>query len=254
VLPHTGPRRLSVLTADSGFHDHALRPLAHSLGIVDNIHDISHAEGRESTDRERERAAEQVFRLRSKPGWYADGFRELHCIHGHDVHRFRRLSLHGDRAVVRTEARCDHCNSTVTVTAGAWKKVRDTSRRAGDKRGQSMFAPVEPGDPDSVREWDFGNPLTYNDPLAGKYGQMRFGHGEGLHGSAAKRFKLLKTTGYYRTAASCRSTPNTRSSSSAGCAPDWRRRSAAASRNTSSPHIGSSTRASGSSPTAHAAR
>jgi hypothetical protein len=46
-----------------------------------------------------------------------------------------------------------------------------------------------------------GNPISFNDPLAAKYGSMRFGHGEGFNDTAVKRFKLLKTKGYYRTKA-----------------------------------------------------
>lgn len=58
VLPHVGPRRLAVLSADKNFHDQGtLRPLLHSIGIVPNVHHISHAEGRESTEREQDEAA-----------------------------------------------------------------------------------------------------------------------------------------------------------------------------------------------------
>lgn len=200
VLPHVGPRRLAVLTADQNFHDQGgLRPLLHSLGIVPNIHHISHAEGRESTEREQEEAARLQFDLEGKAGWYVDGFREPHHRCGeieHPVHTYRRVKQVGGRAVVRVEAECKHCDKGVTITAGQWRKARDTSRDRNDERGQQKFVPVHPTDPDEVREWDLGNPLSYHDELAGRYGDMRFGHGEGFNGAVVKRFKLFKTKGY----------------------------------------------------------
>jgi hypothetical protein len=201
VLPHTGPRRLSVLTADTNFHDQTrLRPLLHGLGLVPNIHHISHAEDRLTTEAEKTVASRLQFDLHGKPGWYVDGFREPHHRCGdveHPVHVYRRVEQLGERAVVRIEAECKHCDTSVTITAGQWKKVRDTSRDKNDERGQQKFMPVHPTDPDDVREWDLGNPLSYHDELAARYGDMRFGHGEGFNGAAVKRFKLFKTKGYY---------------------------------------------------------
>jgi hypothetical protein len=194
VLPHVGPRRLAVLSADKNFHEQGtLRPLLHSIGIVPNVHHISHAEGRESTEREQDEAARLEFDLDGKPGWYVDGFREPHHRCGHQVHTYRRIEQVGERAVVRIEAQCKHCDESVTITAGRWKKVRDTTRAPNDSRGKQKFVAVHPSDPDHVREWDLGNPLSYHDELAGRYGDMRFGHGEGFNGSAVKRFKLFKT-------------------------------------------------------------
>jgi hypothetical protein len=44
------------------------------------------------------------------------------------------------------------------------------------------------------------HPLAHvrDDEVARRYGDMRFGHGEGFNGSAVKRFKLFKTKGYLR--------------------------------------------------------
>lgn len=197
VQPHLGPRRLSVLTADKNFHDQAnLRPLLHEVGILPNIHHVSHAEGRTSTDREQDEAARLELDLDGKPGWYVDGFREPHHRCGevkHPVHVFRRVKLNGTRAVARIEAECKDCNQSITITAGEWRRVRDTNRPDGDPRGTSKYVKVHPTDPDSVRDWYLGNPLSYHDELAGRYGDMRFGHGEGFNGACVKRFKLFKT-------------------------------------------------------------
>ena len=53
------------------------------------------------------------------------------------------------------------------------------------------------GDEDRA-DWKMGNPLTFNDPLATKYGRQRFGHNEGFHGAlAAGGFKLLDKPKWY---------------------------------------------------------
>lgn len=199
VLPHAGDRQLGVLSADSGFQKTELRALARGMGIIENIHEVSHAAGRETTDVERERADRRQLDIKGYPNWYANGHRELKCRCG-KAHVFRRVELQGERAVARVEGRCDTCGS-VTITSGKWKTVRDTKRRNSHPHGQLKLVRVEPGDPESVIDWQFGNPLTYYDPIANKYGSMRFGHGEGFNGACVKRFKLLKTKGYYRTKA-----------------------------------------------------
>lgn len=199
VLPYAGPRRLGVFAADSGFNSRELRTNVRDVGYLDCIHEVSHALGRESTDREYTRAEKRVFEIEGHPNWYADGFRELHCKCGKGkAERFRRMELRGERAVGRVEGRCNNCGS-ITVTSGKWKTVRDTTRETGDERGSNRLARVQPADPPKVIDWAFGSPLSFHDKLAEKYGSLRFGHGEGFNGSAVKRFKLLKTKGYYRT-------------------------------------------------------
>lgn len=193
VLPYTGPRFAGVFTADSGFHDQVLRPLVQSIGYVPNIHSVSHAEHRPSTESEKAEAARLEFDLAGRPGWYVDGFRELHHRCGNPVHTYRKIEQVGERVVLRTDGECKDCKKTITITAGTWRKVKDKTRAAKDPRGQSKFVPMHKTDPDSVREWDLGNPFSYHDELAAQYGDMRFGHGEGFNGSAVKRFKLFKT-------------------------------------------------------------
>jgi hypothetical protein len=193
VLPYTGPRLAGILTGDTNFHDQVLPPLLQSIGYVPNIHHISHAEHRPSTESEKEEAARLEFDLEGRPGWYVDGFRELHHRCGKSVHTYRKIEHVGERVVLRTEGECKHCDKTITITAGTWRKVKDTTRTAKDSRGQSKFVPMHNSDPDSVREWNLGNPFSYHDELAARFGEMRFGHGEGFNGACVKRFKLFKT-------------------------------------------------------------
>ena len=43
-----------------------------------------------------------------------------------------------------------------------------------------------------------GNPMTFHDPLAKEYGQRRFWHNEGFHGTLATRFGLIKDKRWFR--------------------------------------------------------
>jgi hypothetical protein len=206
VLSVTGRLPLGVLTADTNFHDrNKLRTLVHSVGLVPNIHHISHVEHRTTSKASRHSASALEFDLDGRDGWYVDGFREPHHRCGpvkHPVHTYRRILQGPDgRAITRLEAECKHCKVSTTITAGEWKRAVDPTRVPGDSRGKYKYMKVHPRDPDSVRDWDIGNPLTFNDELAARFGTMRFGHGEGLNGTAVKRFKLFKTKGYLRTAA-----------------------------------------------------
>ncbi len=193
VIPYMGPRRGGVFTGDTNFHDQILPPLLQSLGYVPNIHHVSHAEHRLTTESQKAEAARLEFDLEGRPGWYVDGFRELHHRCGKPVHTYRKIEQVGERVVLRTEGECKHCEKSITITAGTWRKVKDTTRSAKDPRGQSKFVPMHLTDPESAREWDLGNPFSYHDELSARFGEMRFGHGEGFNGSCVKRFKLFKT-------------------------------------------------------------
>lgn len=200
ILPLIPGSELTVFCADSGFQNRALRALVRSYGMVENIHECSHTKGRASTDREVTSTSRRELEIEGYPKWYANGHRELKCRCG-DAHIFRRTELDKNgEAVIRVEGRCAKCGS-LTITSGLWKTVVDTRRPTGDPRGMRRLVRVQNGDPASVIDWQFGNPLTFNDPLAEAYGNMRFGHGEGFNGACVTRFKLLKTKGHYRTQA-----------------------------------------------------
>lgn len=185
-----------MLSADSAFVHKPFRQAARDAGIIENVQEVSHASQRASTTEEEARADRAVLDIKDYPNWYANGHRELQCRCG-QAHTFRRFELQAGRAVARVEARCKNCGD-ITITSGKWKTVRDTRRPKADPGGQQKLVRVQLGDGDDVIDWAFGNPLTFHDPLALEYGQERFGIGEGFHGVAVKRYKLLKTKGYYR--------------------------------------------------------
>lgn len=48
-------------------------------------------------------------------------------------------------------------------------------------------------------DWVFGNPLTFNDPVAGQYGRHRWATHEGMNGSQlTQRFGLLRSKRWFR--------------------------------------------------------
>ena len=62
----------------------------------------------------------------------------------------------------------------------------------------SRATTTEPSERGSEAEFDFGNPLTFNDPLANEYGRQRFNGQEGAFGSQfTQRWKLLKSKRWF---------------------------------------------------------
>lgn len=177
--------KLGVLTADAAYTKSELRAELRELGIVENCHPVSH--GRSDTNKNNARKNDQaVFQIHGYPDWQANGHRELHCLcgEGRTVRRINRDK--NGRAVVRVEGDCTNCGS-ITITSGKW--------RTADK--PKRFVRCLPGE-ENKADLLFGNPFTFNDPSATKFGHNRFGHGEGFHGHLVTRFGLLKGKSWYR--------------------------------------------------------
>jgi len=176
---------LAVLTGDAAYSKQALRAELRKQGIVEVCHPISHG----NRDRSRERARREtasVWEIQGYRNWRANGHRELHCVCGEGKTIQRISQDKNGRAVVRTEGQCKTCGS-ITITSGKWKTATNPRR----------FVRCLPGGEDQA-DWSFGNPLTFNDARARKFGTARFGHGEGFHGTLVTRFGLLKHKAWYR--------------------------------------------------------
>ena len=91
----------------------------------------------------------------------------------------------GGKAVARLKGECPNCGS-VLITSGLWRLSQN-----------EKFVRCLPSER-SEGEFDFGNPLTFNDPLATEYGRGRFDGQEGAFGSQfTQRFKLLKSKRWF---------------------------------------------------------
>ena len=171
-------RKLGVMTADSNFRGKHLRRALREIGMIDNIHTVSHK--RASRDRAEDFRADQ-HHIEGYPNWFTDGHRQLYCACGNG-YTFARAKLRSKgRAVARVEGSCTNCGS-ITVTSGKWKLAANPRR----------WKKVNLADPLDVAEADplMGNPLTFDDPLSNAFGNRRFWHCEGLFGTLWKRWRL----------------------------------------------------------------
>ncbi len=184
VAPHLGDG-LAVLTGDAAYTKGELRAALREAGIVESVHPVSHAD-REVSKKNAEKKNSEAIQIQGYPDWRANGHRELFCVCGQGKTIPRISRNKNGRAVVRVEGECKSCGS-ITVTSGKWRLTESPKR----------FVRCLPGEEDKA-DWLFGNPLTFNSPIAAKFGRNRFGHGEGFHGHLVTRFGLLKGKSWYR--------------------------------------------------------
>lgn len=189
VKPKLEGNGLSVLSADAGLHSPDLRRVVRGLGVVENISLASHGFGSTNLDSATKRDETRIP-IQGHKDWSANGHRELVCRCGHGSIS-RVFKENEGKAIVRAEGRCDKCGS-ITITSGAWYLAKNA------------YGPAKPGfrrceaDDRARADLVFGNPLTFNDPLAKIYGSGRFGHQEGYHGNLVTRFGILDHKGWYR--------------------------------------------------------
>jgi hypothetical protein len=183
VLALIPNRKLGVLTADTNFTGHDLRAAVRQLGMVENIHMVSHK--RQSEARAEEFRNEQIT-IDEYPNWFADGHRQIFCACG-EGHTFSRFSMaKTNRSVARVEGACANCGS-ITITSGEWKLVQNPKQ----------FTRVDVNKADEEPDYLLGNPLTFDDLLSKQFGNGRFGHNEGFFGTLWKRFSLGEKRWYH---------------------------------------------------------
>ncbi len=184
VLDTLGEPEVRVLTTDGAFHSQETRRALRDVGIVENTHLSSHAR-RPSSKRKATERKKKRYAIDGHPDWFATGHRELvcRCEQGKTT-RVAVLDSHG-RAVTRVKGECAKCKS-ILITSGLWRLS-----------GNEKFVRCMP-DERSKGEFDFGNPLTFNDTLAKEYGCQRFNGQEGAFGSQfTQRWKLLKSKRWF---------------------------------------------------------
>jgi hypothetical protein len=184
VLALIPERKLGLITMDGGFTSQHLREVIREIGFIENCHPVSHRKQSE------ERAAEfreKRIPIEGYPHWFADGHRQLHCGCG-EGHLFSRTEMNRKgKTICRVEGACKTCGS-ITITSGKWKLAKNPTH----------CARVDPSNPDEEPDFLFGNPFTFDDPLANQFGNRRFGHNEGLFGTLWKRWRFGEKR-WYRT-------------------------------------------------------
>ena len=170
LRPHNRHAHLpGVVIGDSGFTGSRFRLAARQAGFIENVHGVSHGRSPTTTQRAAQYSAAR-WHIDGHPGWYADGHREISCVCGQAT--FTRRAWVDDHGVAKTSVRgrCPQ-HGTLNVTSGLWNRVQNPD-------GFELCNPGEYEDADLA----FGNPLTYDDPMASIYGADRFARGEGLNG------------------------------------------------------------------------
>jgi hypothetical protein len=180
--------KVKVLTADGAFHQPELRGQLRKLGIVENIHLVSHAPKKKSRDRAA-KFNRQRYPIEGYPNWVANGHREISCACGKGVAKRINVGKDGE-ARVGVFGQCKNGCGSISIASGDWRFTED-----------SRFVRCNPEDLVDERDWAFGNPLTFNDLNAAEYGRKRFGRNEGMHGTLTTRFKLLYHKRWFRRAA-----------------------------------------------------
>lgn len=186
VRPHLDQDKVHLLMADGAFRSHALRRTARETGLVEQIHHVSHSK-RPRSWRNAEKHDAMRIGIHGYPNWFSNGHYELSCHCGQGKVS-KKLSVREGQAVVRSEGQCRTCGP-LSITSGGWRRAQNPDQfvRCRDhERGHA--------------DWAFGNPLTFNDPLARLYGRQRYAQGEGLHGHLTTRFQLLKGKRWFRRA------------------------------------------------------
>jgi hypothetical protein len=178
--------KLAVLTGDAAYTKGELRAALRGVGIVENVHQVSHGSS-ETNKANAEKNDKALIQIQGYPNWRANGHRELSCVCGQGKTIPRISRNKNGRAVVRVEGECKNCGS-ITITSGKWRLSEKPKR----------FTRCLPGEKIDQADWLFGNPLTFNAPMAKQFGKNRFGHGEGFHGHLVTRFGLLKGKSWYR--------------------------------------------------------
>ncbi|MGD0165914.1 MAG: hypothetical protein ABSC51_01295 [Gaiellaceae bacterium] len=172
--------KLRVLSADGAFHKPELRGWLRKYGILENIHLASHAT---KSEKRAETLRESWHPIEGYPNWQANNHREIRCRCGKSV--AKRVYLDGSGyAIARSEGKCPKCGSI--------------SVRSGDWRLTDHFVRCSPDELLGKRDWAFGNPLTFFDRNSKAYGNARFGHNEGLHGTLSNRFALIRNKRWFR--------------------------------------------------------
>jgi hypothetical protein len=184
VMPYQDQDKVGVALADGGFHSHPLRRDLHELGLIEVLHKVSHAE-KESSQENAKKHDRMRFEIEGYPNWYANGHEELFCKCGKG-HTWKDVGKRNGQAVIRNSGDCEKCGR-ISITAGTYRKAK----KPKDPSVSGRYVRCQPGEYDQANQ-AFGNPLTYHDKLARRYGTKRYGNCEGFHGALVSRFPVLK--------------------------------------------------------------
>lgn len=183
LFPQNGVR---VFGADSGFTGYPVRSRIRALGMLENIHVVSGAPSDRSKNEREKRRAEQrripYFDPKTGKGhkkWHSNGLFELFCDCGRGEVQKRFRHDQNGKLIPSIEGQCRTCGP-ITITSGHW------AYKSGE--WDKVITSNHLDEP----ELAFGNPLTFDSPIAKAYGRRRFALQEGVHSILSNRFGLTR--------------------------------------------------------------
>jgi hypothetical protein len=183
LFPQNGIR---VFGADSGFTGYPVRSRIRALGMLENIHVVSGAPSDRSKNEREKRRAEQrrIPSVDPKTGkihkkWHSNGLFELFCDCGRGEVQKRFRHDQSGKLIPSLEGQCRSCGP-ITITSGRW------TYKGGE--WVKVITSNHLDEPDLA----FGNPLTFDSPIAKAYGRRRFALQEGVHSILSNRFGLTR--------------------------------------------------------------
>jgi hypothetical protein len=186
ILPLLPERRLGVLTGDSAFAANWLRQEIRSVGLIENAHNVSHAD----TPAVRKRAAskrKERTKIEGYPDWFVDGLQQVICRCGKLATGHWELDRNGE-TTCRVYGSCKKCGS-VSITSGCWRLSKNPKK----------YLKVDPKNKKEKPDYRLGNGLTYDSKVSAAYGAERWSRGEGLNSVMASRFGLTTGKRRYKT-------------------------------------------------------
>jgi len=119
ISPHINltDEQFGVMAFDAAYSGINVRTAVHEAGYVPNCHAVSHALRERSRENAR-RHDKYTWAIEGKPGWKANGHREVMCAHGTPATKkdFRRKK--SGEAVARIDGDCSEGCGHISITAG----------------------------------------------------------------------------------------------------------------------------------------
>ncbi|HJQ49202.1 MAG TPA: hypothetical protein VJ838_01660 [Gaiellaceae bacterium] len=186
VLPLLPERRLGVLTGDSAFAANSLRKEIRSVGLIENAHNVSHADKPSVRKRAASKRKERT-KIEGYEDWFVDGLQQVICRCGKTATGHWELDRKGEVAC-RVYGSCEKCGS-VSITSGRYRLSQNPKK----------YLKVDPKNKDETPDYRLGNGLTYDSKMSAAYGSERWSRGEGLNSVMASRFGLTTGKRRYKT-------------------------------------------------------
>lgn len=186
ILPLLPEHQLGVLTGDSAFSANWLRKEIRNVGLIENSHNVSHADTPAVRQR-LSRLRKERTKIEGYADWFVDGLQQVICRCGKIATGHWELDRNGE-TTCRVYGTCKKCGS-VSITSGRYRLSQNPKK----------YLKVDPKNKKESPDYRVGNGLTYDSKMSAAYGAERWSRGEGLNSVMASRFGLTTGKRRYKT-------------------------------------------------------